>query len=102
QHSCSAGCVLLRIGAAPPRVPAIRLSIGEPQHPTPDLVRRALTEHLDGLAVYPMTAGADGLRGAMAAWFTRRYGLASLDPETEVLPVNGTREALFAFAQSVV
>jgi len=89
-------------GVAPPPVPAIRLSIGEPQHPTPDLVRRALTEHLDGLAVYPMTAGSDELRDAMAAWFTRRYGLASLDPETEVLPVNGTREALFAFAQSVV
>lgn len=89
-------------GVAPPPVPPIRLALGEPQHATPDLVRRALTDHLDGLAVYPTTAGSDDLRAAMAAWFTRRYGLASLDPATEVLPVNGSREALFAFAQSVI
>jgi N-succinyldiaminopimelate aminotransferase len=89
-------------GVAPPPLPAIRLSIGEPQHPTPDLVRRALTDNLDGLSVYPLTAGLDELRDAIAAWFRRRYDLASLDAATEVLPVNGTREALFAFAQSVI
>jgi N-succinyldiaminopimelate aminotransferase len=89
-------------GVAPPPLPAIRLSIGEPQHPTPDLVRRALTDNLDGLSVYPLTVGLDELRDAIAAWFRRRYDLASLDAATEVLPVNGTREALFAFVQSVV
>src|SRR5688572_15742859 len=80
----------------------IRLSIGEPQHATPDLIRRALTDHVDGLSVYPTTAGLDRLREAIAAWFERRYGLKALDPRTQVLPVNGTREALFAFGQAVI
>jgi N-succinyldiaminopimelate aminotransferase len=80
----------------------IRLSIGEPQHRTPDLIGRTLYEHLDGLSVYPATAGVDRLRECIASWFTRRYGLASLDPRTQVLPVNGTREALFAFGQAVI
>lgn len=83
-------------------MPPIRLSIGEPQHPTPDLVRQALVAHLDGLSTYPATAGLDALRETMAAWFQRRYGLTSLDPASEVLPVNGSREALFAFAQAIV
>jgi N-succinyldiaminopimelate aminotransferase len=87
---------------APPAVSAIRLSIGEPQHPAPDLVRNGLVNHLDGLSTYPPTAGLDALREAMASWFTRRYALPRLDPATEVLPVNGSREALFAFAQAVV
>ncbi|MEQ1728472.1 MAG: succinyldiaminopimelate transaminase [Vicinamibacterales bacterium] len=85
---------------APSRTP-IRLSIGEPQHPTPPLILEALTRHLDGLATYPTTAGADGLREAIADWFVRRYGLRALTPE-QVLPVLGTREALFAIAQTVV
>ncbi len=85
-----------------PAVSAIRLSVGEPQHATPACIRQALVQHLDGLATYPLTAGADGLREAVAAWFTRRHGLRHLDPATEVLPVNGTREALFAFAQCVI
>ncbi len=89
-------------GITPPALTAIRLSIGEPQHATPELVRRALVEHLDGLAVYPTTAGLDLLRETMAVWFRRRYGLPRLDSASEVLPVNGTREALFAFAQAVV
>lgn len=92
----------LLAGVATPPASPIRLSIGEPQHPTPDLVRRALVEHLDGLAVYPTTAGTDRLRQTLAEWFARRYGLTRLDPATEVLPVNGTREALFAFAQAVI
>jgi len=89
-------------GVQPPALRPIRLSIGEPQHATPALIREALTSHLDGLAVYPTTAGLDTLREAIANWFVRRYRLPALNPATQVLPVNGTREALFAFAQSVV
>ena len=89
-------------GVAVPAASPIRLSIGEPQHPTPELVRRALVDHLDGLAVYPTTGGTERLRHVLAEWFVRRYGLARLDGATEVLPVNGTREALFAFAQAAV
>lgn len=89
-------------GVEPPALPPVRLSIGEPQHAAPTLVRDALTAHLDGLSTYPLTAGMDTLREAIADWFTRRYGLPRLDATTEVLPVNGSREALFAFAQTVV
>lgn len=92
----------LLAGVTPPAMKPIRLSIGEPQHATPDLIGRALVDHLDGLSVYPTTAGMDALREAMAAWLKRRYALPCLDPATEVLPVNGTREALFAFAQAAV
>jgi N-succinyldiaminopimelate aminotransferase len=92
----------LLAGVTPPALAPIRLSIGEPQHPTPDLVRHALFDHLDGLAIYPATAGLDLLRETMAAWFKQRFGLPRLDAATEVLPVNGTREALFSFAQAVV
>ncbi len=90
-------------GVAPnPTLAAINLSIGEPRHPTPRLVLDALAGALDGLANYPMTAGAPALREAIAAWLARRHGLAALDPATQVLPVLGSREALFAFAQTVV
>jgi N-succinyldiaminopimelate aminotransferase len=82
--------------------PPINLSIGEPKHPTPALVKDALTQALDGLAAYPATAGLPALRQAIAAWLARRYGIPAPDPETQVLPVNGTREALFAFAQTVL
>jgi N-succinyldiaminopimelate aminotransferase len=92
----------LLAGVTPPALSPIRLSIGEPQHATPDVIRTALTTHLDGLATYPATAGLDVLREAMARWFTWRYALPGVDAATEVLPVNGTREALFAFAQAVV
>jgi N-succinyldiaminopimelate aminotransferase len=91
----------LLAGLMPAGTP-IRLSIGEPQHATPDLIRHALASHIDGLSVYPTTAGLDRLRETIAAWFERRYGLRALDPRTQVLPVNGTREALFAFGQAVV
>ena len=80
----------------------IPLSIGEPQHATPTLIRQAITDHLDGLSVYPATAGQELLREAIATWFVRRYRLKALDPRTQVLPVNGTREALFAFGQAVI
>jgi N-succinyldiaminopimelate aminotransferase len=91
----------LLAGQTPSGTP-IRLSIGEPQHKTPDLVGRTLAGHLDGLSVYPATAGVDPLRECIAGWFTRRYRLKALDPRTQVLPVNGTREALFAFGQAVI
>ncbi len=80
----------------------ISLGIGEPKHPTPEFIREALADNLSGLAVYPATAGSEALRGTIAAWLERRYGLPPLDPATQVLPVNGSREALFAFAQAVI
>jgi N-succinyldiaminopimelate aminotransferase len=80
----------------------INLSIGEPKHPTPALVKNALAGALDGLAVYPLTAGLPQLRETIAGWLARRYGIPQPDAATQVLPVNGTREALFAFAQTVL
>ncbi len=85
-----------------PRHAAINLGIGEPKHPTPEFIRQALVQNLAGLASYPATAGTPALREAMAAWARRRYKLAGLDALTQVLPVNGSREALFALAQVVV
>jgi len=81
--------------------PAISLGIGEPKHPTPQFIRDALVAHLDGLAVYPTTTGSAALRQACAQWAQRRYGV-TLDAQTQVLPVNGSREALFAIAQTVI
>ena len=89
-------------GVTPPRdLRPISLGIGEPKHPTPAFIEKALMESLSGLAVYPATAGEPALKQACTGWLARRYGLA-LDPATQVLPVNGSREALFAFAQTVV
>ena len=79
----------------------INLSIGEPRHPTPQFIKDALINGLEGLANYPITQGSDALRSAIASWANRRYGV-ELDPATQVLPVNGSREALFAFAQASV
>ena len=84
-----------------PDLAPINLSIGEPKHPTPQFIKDALVAGLDGLANYPITQGSEALRAAIAAWAERRYGV-KLDPATEVLPVNGSREALFAFAQASV
>ena len=84
-----------------PAYPAISLGIGEPKHATPDFIKKALCENLGGLAGYPPTAGEPALRAAFTGWIQRRYGLA-LDPATQVLPVNGSREALFSLAQTVV
>lgn len=80
----------------------ISLGIGEPRHPTPEFIRRALSDNLEKLSAYPPTAGSDTLRQAIAAWLTQRYALPALDWRTAVLPVNGSREALFAFAQTIV
>ncbi len=85
-----------------PALKPINLSIGEPKHPTPALVKDALTGALEGLASYPATAGTPALREAIADWLVRRYALEAIDPATQVLPINGSREALFAFAQTVV
>ncbi len=95
----------LLAGVQPPSEKrAIALSIGEPKHPSPDFVAQALTTSLDQLAVYPSTLGIPELRESIARWCERRFGVAadSLDPARHVLPVNGTREALFAFTQAVV
>jgi len=93
----------LLAGVTPnPALRPIDLSIGEPKHPTPALVKDALSAALDGLAVYPKTAGLPELREAIAAWARRRYALDALDAGTQVLPVNGSREALFSFAQAIV
>jgi N-succinyldiaminopimelate aminotransferase len=88
----------------PPGLDHIALSIGEPKHPTPALIRETLLTHLHGLSVYPTTRGLPALRQAIAAWLTRRFALpqGALDPERQILPLNGTREGLFAFAQAVV
>jgi N-succinyldiaminopimelate aminotransferase len=80
----------------------ISLSIGEPKHATPQFIKDALTANLDGLANYPTTAGSDALRNAIASWLAVRYGIPLPDAKTQVLPVNGSREALFAFAQTVI
>ena len=96
---------LLLAGAIPPReLEHVALSIGEPQHPVPALVRDALVAALDGLGRYPVTAGNPELRQTIAAWCTRRYVLPAgrLDPERHLLPVSGSREALFAFTQAVI
>jgi len=85
-----------------PALAPISLGIGEPRHPTPELIKRALSENLAKLAAYPPTVGSDALRQSIAAWLERRYGLDAIDWRTEVLPVNGSREALFAFAQTVI
>lgn len=85
-----------------PEYRPISLGIGEPRHATPDFIKEALADSLDtGLAGYPATAGDPKLRAACAGWLAQRYGVM-LDPATQVLPVLGSREALFALAQTVV
>ena len=84
-----------------PEYRPISLGIGEPRHPTPAFLKQVLTQSLDGLASYPSTAGEPRLREACADWLRRRYGV-DVDAATQVLPVNGSREALFAFAQTVI
>ncbi len=85
-----------------PDLRPISLGIGEPKHAAPDFLKQALASALDtGLSAYPATTGTPALREACAGWVQRRYGVA-LDAATQVLPVNGSREALFAFAQTVI
>jgi N-succinyldiaminopimelate aminotransferase len=80
----------------------ISLGIGEPKHPTPQFIRQALSDNLDGLASYPSTLGSEALRRAIAGWLERRYALPPVNAATQILPVSGSREALFSFAQTVI
>ncbi len=89
-------------GIATPAKSAIALSIGEPKHASPQFVMDRLASELPRLANYPSTKGLPELREAIATWAVRRFQLQGLDAEAQVLPVNGTREALFAFAQAVI
>ncbi|MES2611773.1 MAG: succinyldiaminopimelate transaminase [Pseudomonadota bacterium] len=89
-------------GVTPPaQYSPISLGMGEPRHPTPQFIKDALSNNLNGLASYPATAGEPRLREAFTAWLHKRYALA-LDAGSQVLPINGSREALFAFAQTIV
>jgi N-succinyldiaminopimelate aminotransferase len=85
-----------------PALDSIRLSVGEPQHPSPPFVHEALISHPAGLSTYPLTTGSEQLREAIAAWFSQRFSLERLNAADQVLPVNGSREALFAFAQCII
>ncbi|MBC7697060.1 MAG: succinyldiaminopimelate transaminase [Bacteroidia bacterium] len=85
-----------------PSYSVINLSIGEPKHATPQLIKDALVDNLAGLATYPTTLGSLALREAISSWISRRYNIPALNPETAILPVTGTREALFAFAQVII
>ena len=94
---------MLLSGVAAADKKLIKLSVGEPKHEPPAMVLQALAAALPRLAEYPPTQGSDDLRGAMASWLDSRYALqGNLDPTTQILPVNGTREALFAIAQCLL
>ena len=95
----------LMAGTVPPaHLSPIALSIGEPKHQSPAFVKQALIDNIDQIAIYPTTKGGLPLRQAIADWCTARFKLPSstMDPDQNVLPVTGTREALFAFTQAVV
>ena len=95
----------LKAGITPPEnLQHIALSIGEPRHAAPAFIKDILQSSIDGLSSYPLTKGSPGLREAITRWLIQRFKLPanSLDPEQHILPVNGTREALFAFAQAVI
>lgn len=94
----------LLAGLTPAALPSVSLAIGEPKHPTPDFIHQAISANLGGLSSYPQTLGIAALRAAIATWLTWRFQLpeGAVDAQQHVIPVNGTREALFAFAQAVV
>jgi N-succinyldiaminopimelate aminotransferase len=94
----------LKKGITPADKPMVSLAMGEPKHATPAIIIDALKDNLSGLANYPVTKGSDDLRIAIGNWLTRRFNLPdnSINPARHILPVNGTREALFAFAQAVI
>jgi len=95
----------LKAGLTPPAEKEhIALSIGEPKHPTPHFINETIISHLHGLTQYPLTRGSDELRTSIATWLSTRFNVPSdkLDANKHILPVNGTREALFAFAQCVI
>ena len=94
--------LLAQAGAAPAGLRAINLSIGEPKHAAPRCVKDAMVGALDGLSVYPPTKGDPKLREAISQWIGKRYSIPCPNPETQVFPVLGSREALFSFAQVVL
>ncbi|MGB1309597.1 MAG: succinyldiaminopimelate transaminase [Leucothrix sp.] len=85
-----------------PALSPLSLSIGEPKHPTPAIILDTLKENLSHIAVYPSTKGTLALREAIASWLATRFNLGQVDPERQVLPVTGTREALFAITQCLI
>ena len=95
----------LKKGISPPAdKPHISLSIGEPKHPTPHFIQEALLTHLHGLGNYPTTRGIPELRQSIGNWISWRFNIPAeqISTDTQILPVNGTREALFSFAQCVI
>ena len=95
----------LKAGVTPPEhLAMIALSIGEPKHATPEIINQAIQDNLAGMANYPLTKGSFGLRNTIANWLTQRFQLPSdsIDAEQNIIPVNGTREALFSLAQCVI
>ena len=80
----------------------VNLSIGEPKHQTPAIIQQSLIDNIAGLANYPTTKGTLALREAISSWAARRFNIPALDVEKEIIPVNGSREGLFALAQSVI
>ena len=91
-------------GVEPSKKTMVTLAIGEPKHATPSIILEALQDNLIGLSSYPLTKGTKALRLAIAEWLTQRFHLPenALDSERHIIPVNGTREALFSFAQAVI
>lgn len=85
-----------------PSLKHIDLSIGEPKHTTPDCIRNALISGLDGLSRYPTTRGNTSLREAISDWLQRRYKLTYIRPNAHIIPTQGSREALFSLAQTVL
>ena len=90
-------------GITPPAgLAPISLGLGEPQHPTPALIKEAVAANLGGLARYPATAGEPRLRATLASWIARRFGLPALDPDTQVIPLNGSKEGIFSLVQAAL
>ncbi len=95
----------LKANCSPPdALTHIPLSIGEPKHPAPEFVLQTVAENLHGISTYPLTKGEESLRETIASWLTTRFNLKPnlIDPAQHILPVNGTREALFAIAQALI
>lgn len=90
-------------GITPPaHVTPISLGIGEPKHATPEFIKATISAQLNGLSAYPSTQGTEQLRNAIAQWIAKRYNIPAPNLATQILPVNGSREALFAFAQTII
>ena len=94
--------LLAQAETPPENLAPISLSIGEPKHPTPALITQAMQNAMEGLSVYPPTKGDTLLRTTISQWIAKRYNISAPDPDTQVLPATGSREALFSFAQAVI